>query len=167
MGIMNCDDEVRKSDEEQSAQKAIENHKLEYRKYMGDLKDTKGEIETIQKTLETTRNRMQQDFEKWLYIMMKDKGMVHPDGASTTNMGSSQTGGINNESSMQGMRVSKPHHNGRMVVPQVVTLGDSVGGASNRTGTSQVNQNSKVAKDIQDFYKARDEVYKNTTNDPR
>ena len=65
MGIKGFEDEVKKSDEEIEAQRAIEKHKLEYRKYMQELKDTKGEIETIQKTLETTRNRMQKDFERW------------------------------------------------------------------------------------------------------
>ena len=151
MGIKGFEDEVKKSDEEIEAQRAIEKHKLEYRKYMQELKDTKGEIETIQKTLETTRNRMQKDFERWQYVMMKEKGMA--DGGDT-QMGDNQ--------SMTDTVVESRQAGGqstRLGVPQVLTSVDSMG---NSQKTAQ--NSSKVAEDIRDFYKARDDVYKNTSN---
>lgn len=150
MGIKGFEDEVKKSDEEIEAQKCIEQHKLEYRKYMKELQGTKGEIETIQKTLEATRERMQKDFEKWLYVMMKEKGLA---GASQLNDNISKT-----DAGTNSLRPPGPVHPGKMGVPQVLTLGDSF---SNSGQT--VNGNSKVAKDIQAFYKARDEVYDNSS----
>ena len=82
---------------------------------------------------------------------MKEKGMA--DGGDT-QMGDNQ--------SMTDTVVESRQAGGqstRLGVPQVLTSVDSMG---NSQKTAQ--NSSKVAEDIRDFYKARDDVYKNTSN---
>lgn len=67
--------EIGKSQEEEELQKMIEIKKKNYRETMSDVKDTKNEISRLKLTLENAREKMQRDFEKWLYLMMKDKGI--------------------------------------------------------------------------------------------
>lgn len=55
---------------EESLRNQLERDKLVYRDGVAELKDLKVEIERIQKLLNTSREKMQADFEAWLEVMM-------------------------------------------------------------------------------------------------
>ena len=85
---------MKKTDEEEELQKMIEIKKYNYRETMSEVKKIKNEIGRwviflillrVEKTLERARERMQKDFEKWLLVMMKDRGMVPDESGKYSN----------------------------------------------------------------------------------
>lgn len=70
-GLVDENGEIIKTPEEDQIQEKIAGVKREYQSQYNELKDLKSEIERIQKLLEKCREKMQQDFEQWLQVMIK------------------------------------------------------------------------------------------------
>ena len=145
------EDENSKTDPEEAAEaekqlkRKMDACKQEYKDYFNGLREMKAEIERIQKQLEKQRIRMQNDFEKWHTVMLRD---LENDSGNSEN--------------------SAPHHMPRAT--KEAWRGDSAK-QTTREGKAQepkvpldaqhlMTGNKDADEDIMAFFKAKEEMMK-------
>jgi len=75
-GIINMDDEVSEDPKEIELRGKIEDEKKSYHNKFNQLRELKKEIDNMQKWLEKNREKLQKDFEAWLVLKRKERGLM-------------------------------------------------------------------------------------------
>lgn len=75
-GIINMDEEVSEDPKEIELRSKIEDEKKAYHNKFNMLRELKKEIDNMQKWLEKNRATLQKDFEAWLVLKRKERGLI-------------------------------------------------------------------------------------------
>jgi kinesin family protein 6/9 len=141
-GLVNNDNAPIKHPDEDKLTTELEKQKLLYKRSFEELKDLKEEIQRIQNLIERNREKLQKDFEKWIEVMMNQKSALN-----STALPTSKTS------------VSYATSHAPNNALNQISLNQSITSTLSST-TKKVDP--EVQKNLQAFYKARDDIYKQT-----
>ena len=149
-GLLNNQNEVIKHPDEERLTNEIEKHKKIYKDNYAKLKDLKSEIENIQNLLQKNHQSLQKDFEKWLEVVMNQNSLM------TTAPQQQPLMNTLKESQKSNLNSSGVSNSSR-----------SVRNSQEKNCLIFIQKTSskldpEVEKNLAAFYKARDEIYKQT-----